>query len=71
MQMMLAIETVMCLPQLIKNCKMHSILMVPALIPGTVLYPYNYENIEIREDTSTLQFQKEINIWFKKVYRLY
>lgn len=60
--MMPAIETVMCLPQLIKNCKMYRILMVPALIPRTVLYSYNYGNIEIREETSTSQFQKEINI---------
>lgn len=56
--MMLAIETAMCLPQLIKNCKMHSILMVPAFIPESGLYTYNYENIEIRKETSTSEFQK-------------
>lgn len=59
MQMMPATETVMCLPQLIKNSQMYSILMVPALIPGTVLYSYNYENAGIIEETSTFHFRNK------------
>lgn len=59
--MMPAIETVMCLPKLIKNSKMYSILMVPALIPRIVLNSYNYGNAEMTEETSTFYFRnKEI-----------
>ena len=55
MQMMPATETVMCLPQLINNSKMYSILIVPALIPGTVLYSYNYENESLGQRGYTTQ----------------